>query len=198
VILIAATTEPNAAEWFTAVGTVGTLAVSVLLALFALRDRERNRSHEHRAQASNVYGLGTSLGGSGKADGTMMLSYESVVRNNSDLPITDVEVQLGIEPPGAVVGRNQISKHETNFILPGETFRRIVQIDFRTDSGGAVPHEAHLWIAFTDASGTRWERLPGQRLMEQARTRRRWNRWRRGRGVPPRQSQGSKPEVQVD
>jgi hypothetical protein len=176
--LIATTTEPNAADWFTAIGTVGTLALGLLLALFSLWDRRRNRTNEHRAQASKVYGLATEVGGNGTRGVMMTLNYEAVVHNNSDLPITDVVVMLGIEPPEAVVGINQTSQQETNVILPGETFTHRVPVELGYENDEVAKHDAFLWIAFTDASGTRWERRPGQGLVDQPGMHHWWARWR--------------------
>ncbi len=133
----------DAANVFSAVGTVGAFVVGfVLLRREQLREAERSED-ERRAQAARISAWVEAYR---KPDGTRELAFH--IHNASDMPIYEVELPSP-EPdkgdqPGEFIG----------LVPPGQTVRRPAPTEWMRSYIEPEPIE----IEFLDSAGRRWTR----------------------------------------
>jgi hypothetical protein len=143
-------------DWFAAIGTVGALAVALVLLRGELQAQRRREQAERRAQAEKVAVWLEDI----HAERTKV-----VLLNTSNLPIYGATVW--------VTGRFDDSgpeghpHHEYGVVPPGT-----VEVELPTRSEGeAVPEGGYrAAVEFGDARSVWWQRIPGGDLREIRRT----------------------------
>jgi hypothetical protein len=152
-------------DWLAGAGTVGALAVALVLLAQDLRARREVEEERRRAQASRVVcwpesaktvmqelppGVAVPLGAH---------HLEVILHNGSDEPVFDcqVHVELDAFAPRMFPYGSRRSTLTERMLPPGRT-RRPLSLP-----GDDLPH-ASIWMAFTDASNRRWQRGRSGRL----------------------------------
>lgn len=181
-------TDPNAADWLTAIGTVGTLTATVALFWW---DRRQGKKRERRAQAGMISGWADSVNAH---DDTRTVN----VLNMSDEPVYNINVFLEDEDnrdeDDEDIAEKPIGPSTTNkrflSVLPP---KQLVTWDVsRRDPASAGPRTApRVGLLFDDRNGARWFRnwngkvipdprdnpnshRPEKRLSDVERPRRKW------------------------
>jgi hypothetical protein len=148
--------DPNASDWLTAIGTVGTLAATVIL--FGL-DWSRRRKREHSAQAVLVSGWSDSVRANEEARNIH-------VANMSDEPVYNVNVFLqdesNTDDKNNIV-RQQISGNKDlvnkRFLSVLPPRQQITLIIKRENPASSGPNTLPLvGLLFNDRNNTRWLR----------------------------------------
>lgn len=148
--------DPNAADWLTAVGTVGTLGFTVVL---FWTDRSQRKRRERRAQAVLI---------SGWADGVKAKDKERdvYVANMSDEPVYNVNVFLQDEENAdkeksiaqpQISGNKRLINNRFVSVLPPK--QRVALKVKRENPESAGPRTLPLVaLLFDDKNNTRWLR----------------------------------------
>jgi hypothetical protein len=142
--------EPNIADWLTAVGTIGTLVVTVSLVLL---DRSKQRKREDLAQAVLISGWADSI----KAGNKLRQVH---VANMSDEPVYNVNIFLQDEkasdPPSITGDGTLINNRFLSVFPPRQQGTLEVEREHPASPGpNTIPLVALL---FTDRNNTRWLR----------------------------------------
>jgi hypothetical protein len=157
------------ADWLSAIGSVGALAVALLLLGRDIYDRHRAGEQSRRAQAAKVAVSKVWVRGESSMNADWyQLPAQIEITNRSEDVISDVHVSLWLEPPSG--HSNGQDRHEWSLDLG------------RIDGGGSVeaghtfdwprigldpaPYLALSTVEFTDAAGVRWRRDKDHRLRE--------------------------------
>jgi hypothetical protein len=136
-------------SWFAAIGTVGALAVSLLLLRMTLNDRKAERNDRRMAQAHLVAAWLHLY----EADTQPYPELRIRIRNGSELPIYAVALNINVGVRGTFV-------RQPGAMAPGETRELRVQIP-------AYPRlDVRPSVAFTDAAGNRWLRTSNGQIKE--------------------------------
>jgi len=146
-------------DWLAGTGTVGALAVALVLLSQDLRARREVEEDRRRAQASRVVCWLESVKtvvdplppGTRVPLGARHL--EVILHNGSEEPVFDCRLHVDLDPAAPRTfraGRRQLTLTE-RMLPPGQT-RRPLSLP-----GADLPH-ANAWMVFTDTSNQRWQR----------------------------------------
>ncbi len=145
--------------WVASIGTVGTLVWA--MALFA-SDRRGRRQGEERAQASQVAAWVDRSSWNYPHDAAPTGECDVVVRNASELPVTDVVVAL---LTWAWYDKRSLERQASRLfpaVAPGGTTNS-VSFDSEVPPAGRIRAERFnppILLEFFDAHHRRWRRLP--------------------------------------
>jgi hypothetical protein len=132
----------DAADTFSAIGTVGAFLVGFRLLRKEQRREAERSDDERRAQAAKISAW---VELHHKADGSRELAFH--IHNASDMPIYEVELPLP-SPDGPEV------TEFVGLVPPGQTIRRPAPADWLRSYVDPEP----IQIEFQDSAGRRWTR----------------------------------------
>ena len=154
----------STADWLAAIGTVGALAVALLL--FGRDQEDRRRAQARRVVSWLVVEPTMSSwtpATGGQATVTEVGEHlEVVLHNGSEEPVFDCRIQVELEPPVTVTTTPggaawQLTLTE-RMLPPGQTRRPLWDLH-ESD----LPY-TYVWMVFTDANNQRWQRSRTGRL----------------------------------
>jgi hypothetical protein len=159
-------------DWLAGAGTVGALAVALVLLSQDLRARREVEEDRRRAQASRVVcwlesadsvETWTPSGGGTSTTRVVGTHLEVVLHNGSDEPVFDCRVHVDLDPTVAASSAPDGSWRHTvteRMLPPGQT-----RLPLWEQPGEDLPY-ASAWMVFTDASNRRWQRGHSGRLSQ--------------------------------
>jgi hypothetical protein len=153
-------------DWLAGAGTVGALAVALVLLAHDLRARREVEEDRRWAQAGRVVCWLESVETvppeplpAGVMARVGARHLEVILHNGSEEPVFDCQVRVDLDPaaPRTFMDGSRRFPLTERMLPPGQTRRPL------DHPGADLPH-ASVWMVFTDTSNRRWQRGHSGRL----------------------------------